>query len=148
MKIIDPIRPYRPGSQKVICGKGQKEYSELPALRYNDKEGTVCSFYKLSLLERIRLLFRGIICLELLTFHKPINPQRLFVYPDSDPELFIVVERDGKSFCAYWSDFVNLQITPAGFGDTRGEAVENLIKETGIRLQDAKIIMKNEIKED
>ena len=147
MKIIEPIKPYKSGAHRVIYGRGQEQYLELPALRYNNAEGTVCSFWKLSFLERIRLLFRGILCLELFTFDHPIQPQRLFVFPEKEEEpsdlpLHIIVEPDGKSFCAYWSDFQNLQLSPAGFGDSQGEAVENLIKETGVRLQDAKVIFK------
>ena len=48
-------------------------------------------------------------------------------------ELNIVVKKDGDSFVAIWSDFVNLQESYAGFGDTPQEAVMELIKESGWR---------------
>lgn len=147
MKIIEPIEPYPVGASKVVYGRGQEQYLELPALRYNDATGTVCSFWKLSIRERILLMFRAVICLELFTFNNPIQPQRLSIYEGKveeivPPDLHIIVDRDGASFVAFWSDFENLQLSPAGFGDSQGEAVENLIKETGVRLIDAKVVFK------
>ena len=37
--------------------------------------------------------------------------------------------KDGDKWCATWSDFINLQKSPAGFGDTKEEAIENLTEE-------------------
>ena len=39
-------------------------------------------------------------------------------------ELFM----DGDSWCAVFPDFVNLQESPAGFGHTRGQAVDALFE--------------------
>lgn len=36
---------------------------------------------------------------------------------------------DGDSWCAVEDDFIDLQISPAGFGDTEQEAISNLIEE-------------------
>lgn len=36
---------------------------------------------------------------------------------------------DGDKFCAVKPDFVNLQESPAGFGDTKNEAIKNLERE-------------------
>lgn len=33
---------------------------------------------------------------------------------------------DGNTWCAVHSDFINLQESPAGFGDTREQAIQNL----------------------
>ena len=41
----------------------------------------------------------------------------------------IRVFMDGNAFCATHLDFVNLQESPAGFGDTREEAIANLQKD-------------------
>jgi len=38
--------------------------------------------------------------------------------------------RDGNQWCAVRSDFISLQESPAGFGDTRAEALATLEKET------------------
>ncbi len=44
-----------------------------------------------------------------------------------------LVHMDGKSWCATRKDFVNLQESPAGFGDTALEAMAALAKELGYR---------------
>ena len=54
-------------------------------------------------------------------------------------ELNIVVKKDGDSFVATWSDFVNLQESCTGFGYTPQEAVIELIKESGWRGGDGNI---------
>lgn len=33
---------------------------------------------------------------------------------------------DGDKVCAVWHDFINLQESPAGFGNTPNEAIEEL----------------------
>lgn len=35
--------------------------------------------------------------------------------------------KDGNAWCAVWPDFVNLQESPAAFGDTEKEAIEALV---------------------
>lgn len=45
-----------------------------------------------------------------------------------DPiKLNIVLERDGNAWCAHYEDFINLQESPAAFGDTTFEAVIKLL---------------------
>lgn len=39
---------------------------------------------------------------------------------------WIHIFRDGNKWCATRGDFVNLQESPAGFGDTEGQAIEAL----------------------
>lgn len=51
----------------------------------------------------------------------------------SKPALEITVKKDGTCWVAYWSDFINLQESPAGYGETPEFAVRNLIVETGIK---------------
>jgi|GEM_PF-3310547 len=37
------------------------------------------------------------------------------------------VFRDGDAICAVWPDFIDLQISPAGFGDTKEDAINKLL---------------------
>lgn len=56
---------------------------------------------------------------------------------DSDATIFadvigIVIERDGDNWCAHKSDFINLQESPAGFGDSKLQAMAELAKNLGM----------------
>ena len=42
----------------------------------------------------------------------------------------ILLKMDGDQVSATWSDFVNLQCSPAGFGDTAKEAIIDLLNNT------------------
>jgi hypothetical protein len=44
-----------------------------------------------------------------------------------------VLKLDGNSWCAHRTDFTNLQESPAGFGDTKLEAMAELCKELGYK---------------
>lgn len=55
---------------------------------------------------------------------------------DKDAEIFaerigVKLSMDGNQFCAIGPGFINLQESPAGFGDTALEAMAELAKETG-----------------
>lgn len=43
----------------------------------------------------------------------------------------IRIFKDGDKWCATYIDFVDLQTSPAGFGDTQVEAIIDLRKEEG-----------------
>lgn len=43
-----------------------------------------------------------------------------------DPEIYI--KMDGDFYCATLEDFIDFQESPAGFGDTPGEAIKDLYK--------------------
>lgn len=74
------MRPIKFKESNVVFAKDQKEYLPLPAWR--DSDGTVISCWGLSFKERIKLLFSGRVWLRLLTYNKPLQPQRLDVdYP-------------------------------------------------------------------
>ncbi len=78
MKPISPV--YKDseelwGVKEVIYAKDQPEYLQLPALKFDD--GLVVSKWKLSFVERIKILFTGNIFLGLLTFNKPLQPIKL-----------------------------------------------------------------------
>lgn len=43
-----------------------------------------------------------------------------------------VIERDGNAWCAHRKDFIDLQSSPAGFGESKLEALSALAKELGL----------------
>ena len=45
-----------------------------------------------------------------------------------DSETRIILKKDGNQWCATYSDFINLQESEAGFGDTQIEAIQELMK--------------------
>ena len=51
------MKPIKFKEQNIIYAKDQKEYNSLPAFRYDD--GEVISCWRLSLKERIKVLFKG-----------------------------------------------------------------------------------------
>ena len=40
----------------------------------------------------------------------------------------VVYEIDGNQWCAHFDDFINLQESHAGFGDTKEQALEELME--------------------
>jgi len=54
-------------------------------------------------------------------------------YPDEWPHAIpaeaICLYKDGNAWCAVFGNFINLQESPAGFGDTTEEAIANLKEE-------------------
>ena len=68
-------------------GKHQPEYITMPA--HQDHEGRVTTCYALSWRERLRVLLRGQIWLQLLTFNQPVQPQKLLLErPELMPEVW------------------------------------------------------------
>uniref|UniRef100_A0A6M3L257 Uncharacterized protein n=1 Tax=viral metagenome TaxID=1070528 RepID=A0A6M3L257_9ZZZZ len=61
----------------VIYAKDQPEYQPLPVLKFED--GKVISCWKLSFIEKIKVLFTGKIWLSVLTFNHPLQPLLLEV---------------------------------------------------------------------
>ena len=61
----------------TIFAKNQPQYLQLPAHRSND--GTVTTCYKLTWRERVAILFGGELWLQLLTFNKPLQAQRITI---------------------------------------------------------------------
>ena len=66
------MKPTKFPEQNTVFAENQPEYLPLPVFR--DKEGQVVSCWKLSLKERLRVLFTGHIWLCTLTFNKPLQP--------------------------------------------------------------------------
>ena len=70
-----------PGSTHLIA-KDQKEYTPLPAHVLGN---TVTFVWQLTWHERFIILLRGRIWQQVITFRKPLQPQRLLT---SKPELY------------------------------------------------------------
>jgi hypothetical protein len=71
------MKPIKFKEANLILAKNQPEYLPLPAWKGND--GTVISCWQLNWKERIKLFIHGRIWLKVLTFNKPLQPQRLDV---------------------------------------------------------------------
>ncbi len=74
---MKPISPIIPGYKlpETVYGTTQEQYLDLPA--YKDEQGTVLTRWRLSFMERIKLLFVGNLYVSLMTFNKPLQPIKL-----------------------------------------------------------------------
>jgi hypothetical protein len=80
--------------QNTVYAKDQPEYIPLPALKIESPNGEVVSCWKLSLSERLQVLFTGRVWLSLSTFNKPLTPsfmavnrKEVFYHPDDEKTL-------------------------------------------------------------
>lgn len=74
--------------QTMVIAKDQPEYNPLPAHRVsNDAQGTIHCVWKLTWLERFKVLFTGKVWHSILTFNRPLQPQLLSV---DKPEMKVV----------------------------------------------------------
>ncbi len=82
MKAIEKVLPSSPQINEIVLAKDQPEYLPLPVavINYSDGVVSLISRYRLSLFERLRILFTGSLWLEQLTFGNPLQPQRPTVY--------------------------------------------------------------------
>lgn len=71
------MKPIKFKEANVTFAENQPEYLPLPA--WKGEEGTVISCWQLTWKERLKLLVNGRIWLRMLTFNKPLQPQRLDV---------------------------------------------------------------------
>lgn len=80
---MKPISPVIPGVEEIVMGAGQPEYQPLPTCVVKDEQGriVVISRWRLTLRERLRLLWHGDIWLEQMTFGNLLQPQMLLIYP-------------------------------------------------------------------
>lgn len=65
--------------QNVVFAKDQSPYRPLPALKMDGPEGYVVSCWKMSLKERIKVLFTGRVWLSLMSFNGPLTPSFMSV---------------------------------------------------------------------
>ena len=68
------MKPIEFEEQNVIIAKDQPGYEPLPAFKNDSPEGEVISCWQLSFKERVRVLFTGVIWLDLISFNKPLTP--------------------------------------------------------------------------
>ena len=76
------------GSNREIS-KDQEQYRALPAHVSNDARGMVTTLWKLSIWERVRLVFGGGIWLQVLTYCNQLQPLKMSV---ERPEIDLTME--------------------------------------------------------
>ena len=69
------MKPVKFEQQNATYAENQHEYLPLPV--YRTKDGLVVSCWGMSWRERFRAFFHGKVWLEVMTFNKPLQPQRL-----------------------------------------------------------------------
>lgn len=66
--------------QTVVIAKDQPEYLPLPAHRFaDDPQGRIAFCWKLTCIERLRVLFTGKVWHQVLTFNHALQPQMMTV---------------------------------------------------------------------
>ncbi len=68
------MKPIEFKGQNVVFAKNQKEYLPLPAFKADTPQGEVVSCWKLSFIERVRILLTGKMWASLMSFNKPLTP--------------------------------------------------------------------------
>lgn len=75
----------------VVFAENQKEYKPIPALRIAGPGGHVISCWRLSLWERIKVLFLGRVWMDLMSYNQPLTPSHLsvnrkdmYIHPDDN----------------------------------------------------------------
>lgn len=68
------MKPIEFKEQNVVFAKDQPGYEPLPAFKNDSPDGEVISCWQLSFKERMRVLFTGVIWLDLISFNKPLTP--------------------------------------------------------------------------
>ena len=71
------MKPIKFKEQNCTYAENQHEYLPLPVFKNDSLEGEVISCWKLSLIERLRILFTGKLWVMLMTFNKPLTPSFL-----------------------------------------------------------------------
>ena len=69
------MKPIKFKECNITFAKSQKQYLSLPAYRTNT--GDVTTHWKLSWKERIKVLIKGKIYLQILTFNKSLQPVKI-----------------------------------------------------------------------
>ena len=68
--------------QNIVYAENQPEYLPLPAYKHKSLNVEVVSCWKLTVWERIKLLFTGRVWVQLLTFGAPLQPQYVTINKD------------------------------------------------------------------
>lgn len=74
------MKPIEFSESNTTYAKNQPPYLPLPGYRFPDAlDGRIAFCWKLSPWERIKILFTGKVWQQVLTFNKPLQPQKLGV---------------------------------------------------------------------
>jgi hypothetical protein len=73
------MKPIKFKQQNRIYAKDQKPYLPLPVYEDNEQGGRVFHCWKLSFMERVKILFMGRFWIKVLNFHQPLQPIRPMV---------------------------------------------------------------------
>ena len=68
------MKPVKFDQVNIVFAEDQEEYMPLPACRLKGAKCPVITAWKLTIWERIKLLFTGRLWLAMLTFNKPLQP--------------------------------------------------------------------------
>lgn len=68
------MKPTKFPEANVTYAENQPEYLPLPAFKNDSPQGEVISCWRLSFMERMRILFTGKLWVSLMTFNKPLTP--------------------------------------------------------------------------
>lgn len=68
------MKPMKFKGMNTVYAKNQSEYFPLPSHKTEDGEVTSC--WRLTVWERIKLIFTGKIYWQVLTFNNPLQPQK------------------------------------------------------------------------
>jgi len=71
------MKPVKFKGQNTVIKSKSNDFYDMPILVSDTTEGHVVMCYKLSFIERIRVLFTGRIWLSVLSFKKPLKPMFL-----------------------------------------------------------------------
>ena len=64
-------------AEEIVIAKDQIDYMPLPSLISNTPYRVVTSRYRLSLKERLRILFHGNLYSQIMTFGNPLQPIKI-----------------------------------------------------------------------
>lgn len=85
----------------VVFAENQDEYENLPAFKNNTQGGEVITCWNLNFKERLRILYKGELWLNMLTFNKPLTPVYLTTNKND------IFEKKNKSFLTKIKEFIN-----------------------------------------
>jgi hypothetical protein len=81
MEACSPVLPSSPSIPETLLALDQPEYNPLPVAHviYRDGVRSMISCYRLTIRERLKILFSGRLWWEQLTFGGPLQPQKLYL---------------------------------------------------------------------
>jgi hypothetical protein len=68
------VKPIRFKEQNVVYAKNQQPYLPLPSYQDDEQGGRIFHCWKLTIRERIKILFTGKLWINVLNFHLPPQP--------------------------------------------------------------------------